>query len=482
MIPLVLGFFGPFTYDAYTLPKIALAAMLVMIAGNLRGFSEKPLTKPLCWMFAAVCFSASFSGDATVNLMGRYCARYLGVLPLAVCFLAYHLKPAKNIGLQIRIAGGFLAAYGLAQLVYNPLGYEVLSAGHRIIGTMGSPPALGCALAMCLPFCFGKTLGRGCLTAIVLCALVATGSRGPQVAGVVAMLFVLDPRKSVLDFYAFFSVIAILVAGICLRHSGASDQIRWITWVDSLKMWWAHPWFGCGAESYVDYWRVFRDATWVKLCGPEFQDYAHNDLIEALAAFGVVGFAAYLNLLWRVVNSDLDRISLASLVAVFICAKFNAVPIAVMFSLALVLGAREEGHGFSRVPAVLAATLASVFLYTLIGDTQFYRARRVLDFPGVMRAVENNPTELFYQAHEADLLTRKWIEDRNPDLLLRALVVSRQALKTHPVSVQARHMVTQNLLFLAETDPGYLAEALDSAEKLYALDPQLNYQFHVVVK
>ncbi len=482
MIPLVLCFFAPFAYDQYVLGKIALAAALVLIAGLHRGFRAKPLSVPILLMLAAVAVSALISGDP-VNIWGRYMARYLGLLPLGVCWLAYSLAPnPAGIERPVRVAAGLLAAYGLSQLVWSPLGYNVLSTGSRIIGSMGSPPALGCALAMCLPFCLNRQIWLGM---IVVAAILATGSRGPVLAAlvVIAMNRYDDPAAR----RAAAAVALCLATGgltLLLLGHGASDAIRIMTWKSALQVWWAHPLFGCGAESYVDAWRQFRTAEWAALAGPStYQDHAHNDFLEALAAFGLVGFIAYCNMLWATWKVARGP-HLAAVVAVFICAKFNAVPFAVLFALALILGSLDEGEPelVPIIPQLAALSLALFAAQAFYADILFYKTRRALDYAGIERAAKLNPDELFYQAHMADLLTRKYAYTGDEDLLTRALEISNQALLDHPGSVQAQHVKAQTLIFIAQRDPYYISDARKAAEVLYTLDPMANYRFRIVVK
>lgn len=270
-----------------------------------------------------------------------------------------------------------------------------------------------------------------------------------------------------------------------LNH-GASDHIRVMTWISAVKMWGAHPWIGCGAESYVDAWHAFRSPAWITAAGESLQDHAHNSFLESLAAFGVLGYAAYLNLLRRLCFSGFERKTAAALVSIFICSQFNAVPFAVLFVAALLAGGKGSSpypireRGF---PAAAAALLALLFSYLLAVDSIFFRARRSMDFAGIQRSMSLNPAEILYQTHAADLLTRKFIssEDNNDiNLLLRALDISRSALARHPGSVQARHMLTQTLCILAQLDPRYLHEAQESAVILHRLDPTLNFEFKVV--
>lgn len=499
MISLVFCFFAPFTYDQYTLPKIALAAVLLSIAwARADRVDVKPLTFPMLLMLACVAISAALSGDPLANVFGLYMGRYYGLIPLVLCFLAYQLPPVRLHG-QMRLAGALMSVYALSQLVWTPLDYDVLSLGHRVAGSLGSPPTMGCALAMCLPFCFGKTKPRILLTLLVLAALAATGSRGPILAAVVAVV-VYDPLERRKSSWVILGAI-LLALGVLASvfHHGASDVIRLMVWKTALRVWWAHPWFGAGGESYVWATRAFRDAAWIRLVGPfSYQDHAHNDILHVLGAFGAAGAAAYAWLHWK--TWEVLRISwqsgyrsaypaaiAASLAAMFVCAKFNAVPFACLFAAALMLG-KYEGRRAGRniippvLPAMAASLLAGVLTVMVAADVIFYRARRVMDFPGIMRAAWLNPAEVFYQAHEVDLLTRKFGVTDEPGLILRALQISSEAVKLHPANVQAQHMLTQTLLILASRDPHYLADAKTSADKLYAMDPALNFKFHVVKK
>lgn len=496
MIPLVLCFFAPFAFDQFTLPKIALAAVLVLAAGWREGFDKKHLTWGLLLLFTVLCVSAGLSSDPLVNITGRYTARYLGLIPLAVCLLAYHLAVQGDVPRQMRLAAAILSVHALSQLVWNPLPYEVLFAG-RVSGAMGSPPTLGCVLAMCLPFCYGRTPARAALTALTMAAMLATGSRGPLLASVVAAAIIGWPDRQDRLGARLAAVLMAFAGVLVLFNHGKSDQIRLMTWATSLKIWWAHPFFGCGPESYTDAWRAFRSNEWVALTGmSNFQDHAHNDFLELLAAGGLFGLGAYCLLLrraWRQLQNPwiLERRAiLASLAALFVCAKFNAVPFPALFAAAIILGSLDtaflpnETNLHRRKLRLAAGVLAAWSVWATAADVVFYHARKVLDFPGIMRAVAMNPLELAYRAHEADLLTRKWDADgqKDPELLYNALDISWRTLHLHPGNVQARHMVTQNLVLLARTNPRFIAPAQKSAATLLALDPQLNFKFRVVIK
>lgn len=479
MIPAVLLFFWPLSADIWVLPKLAMAAVLVAIAGQLQGFCrQKMLTWPFVSMLAALSLSAIFSGDPLVNLFGRHSAHYMGISPLLVCFLAYQLPELPLIEEQMQLSGGLMASYALLQLAWAPLGYEAANAGHRAIGTIGAPWGLGCALAMCLPF----TFKRPWLAVLVCAGLWASGSRGPMLAAVVSAAIYAYLYSDLNRNLVWLGLVPVSLYS--LGHT-ASDHIRLMTWAMSLKVWWAHPWFGCGPESYVHAWRAFRSPEWIKEVGAlTYQDHAHNDVLQVLAGCGIVGLAAYGNLLWHTwrrlraeaLLTDPQIATVASLAAVFICAKFNAVPFPVLFTLALLLGSIEHGEGQApRLTKPAAWAIAAVFCVALAADIVYRKGRKEYNTAMIRQAISMNPAEITYSIAEVEFLTLGYEQSHDIEYLEMARQGAMEALRWHPGSVQARHALTTTLVNLANLDPHYLPLARGSAEILHSGDPMLRF-------
>lgn len=486
MIPLVFLFFMPSAADIYILPKIALAAVLVAVAwwrANAAG--SKSLTPPMLAVILSLMVAAVFSSDPAVNLAGRHSARYTGVLPLLVCVLAYLLPTKADRGRQMRVAGVLMALYAVSNLFWHPLGYEMKTTG-RAVGSIGAPPLLGCALAMCLPFAFGRPLA----VAIILAGLGAAGSRGPMIAAVVAagVWLHLEGRLKRVHSVALPAGAAALVW--LFWRAGTSDAIRLATWRGSLQLGLSSPWVGVGSESYLNAWRVLRDQEWIKMIGnvATVQDHAHNDWLQAFAGAGLLGVAAYLWLHvrgWKalVARGPLTHRSrvAAAIAALLVCGKFNAMPFPCLFVAALLLGSTEAPTRPNEAPLPFlrgaAAALAVIFCTQLAADLVYVRGRRTLDTGRVMLASRINPDEVAYQIGQAELAFWHFENTANPVYLRAAIPEIRAAVARHPGSVQARQALLLLLVVLSHYDEAARLESLQLAPTMQTSDPALTYRY-----
>lgn len=126
-------------------------------------------------------------------------------------------------------------------------------------------------------------------------------SRGGMFAIVVEMAFMgvfwmrqFSPGKSAALFVAFCLVTALFLAWIAPQQVGSRityihDPARWIIHRDSVRMFFAHPFFGSGFGNFATvfpHYRVFYDGFFV--------NHAHDDYLELLLETGLAGFGVAL--------------------------------------------------------------------------------------------------------------------------------------------------------------------------------------------
>ena len=170
---------------------------------------------------------------------------------------------------------------------------------------------LGLSLTLWSRLALWLKLLLGYLCLMVLAGLIMTGSRGGYLSTgfglfvFMALSVIAVRRRAVVRLWRFYLIglVAILIAvgtaGMLikkndyLRERAASTyepkNMRLLLWKGALQQFQMQPWFGTGSRTYLYYGRFFRVAEVDK--DPE---YTHNDYLQFLAEFGLVGIAGLL--------------------------------------------------------------------------------------------------------------------------------------------------------------------------------------------
>ena len=118
---------------------------------------------------------------------------------------------------------------------------------------------------------------------------------------------------------------------------------------------------------------------------------AHNDFLQASATLGIAGLVVYL-MFAAGAFKGLKGPALGSLVALFICAKFNPIPLEAMVIGAVVLGAAHHRNSFQLNIPVLVMMAIFLPLTGMIAYADYQRGRGELK-----KACEVNPYEISYK-------------------------------------------------------------------------------------
>jgi O-antigen ligase len=370
--------FDPGASDVFMLPKLAVIAAGVVVAGALvavgAGERRLRLTRPaiapavaaLLGIVAAATVLSSRRLLATIGLTERFGGLASLVLFVALGALVMTIaarEPHRLAG----VAGAFVAAAGIAALyaVFQQAGIDryhfVESSGAptRFPGsTLGNSNFLGGQLAIVLPLLAmlalrdRRRVARGAL--FVLGALIVAGmwiaqSRGGMLAAGIGLAVVglLAPGVHRRVRIAAGAAGAIVAAGVIvsaaliavpgfrtlpgpLRHlevlrTGSTD-VRGFEWSAAWRIAMHHPVLGTGPDTFaVEYPRYRSRADGAQL-GLVLSDKPHNVLLETAADTGALGLGAYLVVLAlvgaavarRVRASDTgERLLLAGFAAAF---------------------------------------------------------------------------------------------------------------------------------------------------------------------
>ena len=313
----------------FALPKLCL------IAGGVAW--EKPKRR-LPWPAIAcvvwACASAVFARDPILSLVGVKNAWAYGLIGILLCVMAYQVAEKKHI----QWAGwGAIAVAVLAILDWR---YKVLTPqfGGRACSTIGNPPQLGSYLALFLP-------AAGPFAPVIFAGILASGSRSALIAGAIGWMW--EKREIIslkrLIIIATITAYFIGVMMIVRPATFESDTQRMEAWKVAVREWdvaaadmwdpvgW-HPersLFGLGPDNFVN--------VWFDNHKPEKYVHvnAHNDILQALSTIGWVGMVFYI-WLWVWV---FRRNPPGSLIALFVAAKFNPMPLEVLAIGSAIAGA-----------------------------------------------------------------------------------------------------------------------------------------------
>jgi putative inorganic carbon (hco3(-)) transporter len=353
----------PGASDAYILPKLLLARLLVIVLAALwliraalearLGLRRTPLDVPLGAFVASAGISMALSVNRNLSLFGAY-IRYEGLLAILLYAAIFWLTvqslhepgQARSL-LRILLAGGYaLALLAIAQSLLTSAhgvgnGETAFSFGGlaRAQGTMGNPNLLATFLAMLVPLTLGEVLGasrrsvRLCwlnVLATMALALALTFGRAAWVGALLGVALVAAgrlrprsrPRLAVAGLAVVLGAGAVLVllategrGGLPLGSSvvsrvvsianptAGSGATRLHVWQDTLRLVASRPLAGYGPDTFGLVYPRFESGNWT----PGYRvDKAHSDALQVASTQGLAGLGVYIALqlaillaLWR---------------------------------------------------------------------------------------------------------------------------------------------------------------------------------------
>ncbi len=324
---LLLGAYLPVSPggDMFMLPKlVAIFAGASVCLYQCKKRQEHSLRPYFLVWLAVMALSAS----SAQSWLGLYRSPTAGILGAVAVWLSYEagLVSDRTAWRWVPIGAAICSALALAQLIPGSPWHGLVPNG-RAIGTIGSPPFLGCMLTLALPV-------SGPAWPVIVLALLATRSKAAILGAIAGVAVSRRVPAWALALGALVTVVAL--------NRGASDTTRIYIWSVAWRTFLAHPMLGVGADNFGDAFITLRDATWLTLGERGAQsgsENAHNLLLNVLATGGLVGLAARGLLAWRAWPAVRDdRALLACYASVLVYSCFNPVPMMAWAVLAFMMG------------------------------------------------------------------------------------------------------------------------------------------------
>lgn len=321
----------------YLTPKFLAVAAAVAWRVWRRPLEPKPLTAAFSLVFLANLYAAVFADSPVLALAGYTNEFSAGLAGVALMWLCYE---AGEPGWDKPLAWG-VALTALTAVSQRALGWPVvdtaLPSGDRAYGLAGSPPFLGCMLALAAPLLW-RLEGR-LFHGFLAVAVFLTASRAAFIGYAAGLgILILGYRRA-----ALWGLVASLVGAVAAgARTGSSDSMRIEIWKTALIAMKERPLLGWGPSGFGDAFLLLRDAEawgWRSRVGVES---AHNVVLDVLVFSGVVGLTAWTYLGYALWRRGLNAPKQAALATVLAYGMFNPVPFTAWCVLAFVIGAEND--------------------------------------------------------------------------------------------------------------------------------------------
>ncbi len=278
------------------------------------------LWPPVCWaMFPFVVYAIWRWRTADIEFQAREEITQIVLCALLFILVVNNLYGQESVRLlsfSLVFLAMFVAMYGIFQWMRasdNVWGFlRPAEYMDRASGSFICPNHLAGFLEILLPLALAlavtgrmKPFVRIFLiyaTLVILVGVAATQSRGGWIAAAVSLcalvLFLLRTKGQYLmalavavvltssGYWLYSRSVALRVQGTEL--SGHGREIRLRLWASAFQMWKDYPWWGVGPDHFDYRYRHYREAVDRTQGRP---GRAHNDYVNTLADYGVVGLA-----------------------------------------------------------------------------------------------------------------------------------------------------------------------------------------------
>jgi len=322
---LLILIFGPLATGAVRTPDflviqgLTVGVLLLWLARLWINPKPRLLWPPICWaVIAFTLYAIARYLTADIEFVARQ--EMIRVLLYAFLFFAilnnlHRQETVQIIVLTLIFLAMAIAAYAVFQFFTgsNKVWNFTTPYPHRGTGTFISPNNCAGFLEMILPLGLAWVLVSrakptlkvfiGYAALVTVAGVIVTISRGAWISvGLTLIVFF-----SVLLFNRTYRLPALVVLAILVgggfyfiprsqfikarfremtRNGQLNTNARLVMWRPAIQMWRTNPWWGVGPAHY-DY----RYRAWRPVMMQSQPDRAHNDYVNTLADWGIVGFA-----------------------------------------------------------------------------------------------------------------------------------------------------------------------------------------------
>lgn len=343
-------------FDIFLYPKllcISFGAFICLLGGRPQ---PAKLRRYLFSIVTIALLSALLSASPLQSILGLYRSPTAGLLGILAAWMSYEAgrcSPTRSWRF-ILIGAAACSALALAQL-HPSAPFHILVPGGRAIGTIGSPPYLGCMLALAIPIAL---LRFPAALFLIGPALAATQSKAALIGAAAGtyLYLMLSPAARKYRGLLLVSIAGPALTALFLISRSTSDVMRIYTWKMAWKAFLARPLLGWGPDNFIDAFMQLRGAGWIAATGSSVHGWktvsenAHNSILNILATQGLLGFAARAALFVAVIRALYIRtrdaqdkeshVILASTAAIVAYSMFNPTPFMAWCVLAFILGSR----------------------------------------------------------------------------------------------------------------------------------------------
>ncbi len=340
-VPEYLGPFENAKFLAFLLlTELTLPAYLWVHFSRRRQLvcTRHPIPLSLMALIVAMVVAAAFGVDPFNSFFGN-ALRPTGVilylhLALLTCYLyeIFTTRPRWSTKLTdlVIASATFAALYGVLESWFLP---AFVSMDERSASVFGNPILFSSFLTLPLFLCLSRTQESrvkhkkffACCAAIILTAILLSGTRGALVGLISGSLFWLVIKK-IQGLYSWkklwlvlgVSFVSVLCVGLLIRifvpndqpvvrltdFTGTNVQARLTYWGLGVQGWLHDPLMGVGSENFYAITNRLGDKSPSTFTTP-WPDKAHNALIGRLAGMGLLGIGAYLSLLFFLYRNGL---------------------------------------------------------------------------------------------------------------------------------------------------------------------------------
>ena len=366
VIALPLGEVARLTFNevAITILDIGVAITVLFWVVVRRKIPRSYLAKPITLFIAALLISLLVNAiRLNVNelfVSSLYLLRWVFYTLLYFVVLDLSLI-RKKIERAIFIGGGIILLVGYILYFLYPDLRNLRYGGwdehlYRLFSTFLDPNFAGSFLVLYFLFLIDKLSTRKnnllrFISIATLIAIVLTFSRSAYVmlfTGIVILLYLKGMKFLAIGFIALFLVLIIITTQLSFRSEGtnllrtASGEARLDSIKNAITIFKDHPIFGVGFNSYRYSQRDYGFLNEKKMIVHSGAG-TDNSFLFILATSGVVGFGAFLFLLFKILSIK-DSLIVASTIALFVNSLFiNALFYPeVMLWMWVLLGLREN--------------------------------------------------------------------------------------------------------------------------------------------